>query len=222
MGLDQSVLSVPCSVLGPGRGFKRGEKKHGLRDDCNNALQSAPCAVASNYCYQRATGCHDSIGVPFDADCSRVSKEWLCLLQTGVVMSLQGEPVTVSIDADLHGLQIREHVSVYPWTDFRGSETMQRKAACPADAFELEVSFAGAVPLVFFFDEEDHLSSFANTLESVAHQAQSQVLPLALDCAGYYIADDSDSDAEKMELSTGREEDEEVDHTIRTRMSGID
>lgn len=218
MGLDQSVLSVPCSVLGPGRGFKRGEKKHGLRDDCNNALQSAPCALASNYCYQRAADCHDSIGVPFDADC----KDWLCLLQTGVVMSLQGEPVTVSIDADLHGLQIREHVSVYPWTDFRGCEAMQRKAACPADVFELEVSFAGAVPLVFFFDEEDHLSSFANTLESVAHQAQSLVLPLALDCAGYYIADDSGSDAEKMELSTGREEDEEVDHTMRTRMSGID
>lgn len=173
MGIDHSKLvSDSCAVL-----ETRVSKRRVTTDHCCS-LSRGVCI--ENSCTER---CRESTGRvtgdedpklflgPEGHDAGNESHmAWRRLLQVGASMSLHGEPVIIALD-EQDRLDIRQHHVVYPLLHLIGCE--QADPSTAKDGFELMITFTDLEPLVFQFDDEENMASFAATLQALGREARA-------------------------------------------------
>lgn len=125
---------------------------------------------------------------------------WRRSLENGVAVSLDGEPVFLTLDVELACLEVREHDQLYPLAALKTCEHLSRH---PIDnvmstEFELVVTFAEMDDLVFQFDEEEQRDSFALALTLLAEMSREGSImgaPVhAAQSTASYVEVTSDSD----------------------------
>lgn len=137
-----------------------------------------------------------SCGMPHSSDTeSETADEWRRCLEHGAAVSLDGEPVILSLDS--WSLRVRGRDSLYHLAELRGCEELPRAYGGQADAFELVVSFSDLEPLVFQFDEEEFRTAFAQVMDQLALEAKHsapQVVVGASPGSGYFVGSDSENE----------------------------
>eukprot|EP00747_Dinoflagellata_sp_TGD_P181763 gnl/TRDRNA2_/TRDRNA2_35705_c0_seq1.p1 gnl/TRDRNA2_/TRDRNA2_35705_c0~~gnl/TRDRNA2_/TRDRNA2_35705_c0_seq1.p1 ORF type:complete len:370 (+),score=47.83 gnl/TRDRNA2_/TRDRNA2_35705_c0_seq1:69-1112(+) len=146
------------------------------------------------------------------------SVRWERKLAAGAAVSLDREPVLLTLDRELHCLEVREHETLFPLAELKMCRMVQRGPGDSDDEFELLVQFAEFDPLVFQFDEANDREGFSRALERLAAEARkgterepmlaeaaesddaAPALGAAVETVGYVSAIDSDYDGEENAL----------------------
>mmetsp|Transcript_2432 Transcript_2432/g.7096 ORF Transcript_2432/g.7096 Transcript_2432/m.7096 type:complete len:186 (-) Transcript_2432:322-879(-) len=102
----------------------------------------------------------------------RTKDEWVRLLLSGVVVSLEGELVTLRFELETWCITVREHTAKCIYLhDLEDCQRLPRSSG--STSFELVLSFCGpSNKLVFQFDDEVARDTFAATLEELAGDAK--------------------------------------------------
>lgn len=205
MGIDYSVLvSDSCAALET----QVAKRKYSTNQCCS--LSRGVCI--ENSCTER---CRESTGRAREANDedpklflgpeghdgdndSQVA--WRRLLQVGASMSLHGEPVIIALD-EQDRLDIRQHQSVYPLLDLHGCEQLDPSTA--KDGFELMVTFSNWEPLVFQFDDEENMASFAATLQALAREARAAAFHSSVSSSGFCEANEERLPVREAHLELG-------------------
>lgn len=136
--------------------------------------------------------------------------EWRRCLEYGAAVSLDGEPVILSLDAVRWSLRVRGRDTIYNLAELRSCEDLPRAyGSGQADAYELVVSFADMEPLVFQFDEDEIRAAFAQVMNQLALDARLSTPPTAVGAApgsGYVNGSDSETEESTGFRAVGAEE----------------
>lgn len=101
----------------------------------------------------------------------RTKDEWVRLLQSGVVVALDGEPVTLTFERESWSIKVCEHGSTYSLATLRDCKRLARTVE--SAPIELVMTIGGPPrPLVLQFDDETARDTFAATLDELARDAR--------------------------------------------------
>lgn len=120
----------------------------------------------------RRPGIRSDVALRAPVDESSPIEAWHRDLCTGVEVALDGEHVTLTVDTDLHCLEISEHEALYPLAELKSCDEMHAETMFDAP-LQLSVHFAGGMgELVFDFDCVAQRAGFAGALTRLSIEAR--------------------------------------------------